>query len=119
MGHDAVLYKIAKEIYLSGKPTGFRSGPVRSGKRGRTYGKQFDRWRKDLVMNSYNLYVSLYDIRKGSPSFTFGNPIVDNASSHAKLIEYYTEAKMTMWRYSPSAQRTTRRSGKPISRITT
>ncbi len=97
MGQDAVLYKIARDIYLSGKADWVsdefledldREVELMSnnliGMRG-----------KDLVMNSYNnFYVSLYDIDKEFTILYFWEPNCGHCkTSTPKLIDYYATAK--------------------------
>jgi thiol-disulfide isomerase/thioredoxin len=97
MGHDAVLYKIAKEIYLSGKADWVSDQFLSDLEREvELMGNSLIGMRgKDLVMNSYsNFYVSLYDIKKEFTILYFWEPNCGHCKTTTpKLIEYYTEAK--------------------------
>jgi len=97
MGHDAVLYKIAKDIYLSGKADWVSDQFLSDLEREvELMGNSLIGMRgKDLVMNSYsNFYVSLYDIRKEFTILYFWEPNCGHCKTTTpKLIEYYTEAK--------------------------
>jgi thiol-disulfide isomerase/thioredoxin len=97
MGQDAVLYKIAKDIYLSGKADWvsdeFLSDLAREVE---LMGNNLIGMRaKDLVMNSYNnFYVSLYDIKKEFTILYFWEPNCGYCKTTTpQLIDYYTKAK--------------------------
>jgi thiol-disulfide isomerase/thioredoxin len=93
MGHDAVLVKLADEIYLSGKAD-WVSDEFKEDLR-----KQIDRIRPnlignkahDLIMDSYkSIFVSLYDIEKEFTILYFWEPDCGHcAEATPKLKEYY------------------------------
>jgi len=97
MGHDAIVVKLADEIYLSGKADwvskDFKDDLT----------KQVDRIRpnligkkaQDLVMNSYKgLFVSLYDIKKDFTILYFWEPDCGHcAEATPKLKAYYDKVK--------------------------
>ena len=97
MGHDAVIFKIAEDIYLSGKADWitdeFREDLSRQVEllRYNLIGLQA----KDLVMDSYNgTYVSLYDIDKAFVILYFWEPSCSHCKEATpKLAEYYKKAK--------------------------
>ena len=97
MGHDAVIVKLADDIYLSGKADWvskeFKDDlrkqvelirPNLIGKKG-----------EDLVMNSYKgIFVSLYDIEKDFTILYFWEPDCGHCKeSTPKLKAYYEKAK--------------------------
>lgn len=93
MGHDAVLLKIADDIYLSGKADWVSEDFINDLRR------QTDRIRpnligkkaQDLVMDSYKgVYVSLYDINKEFIILYFWEPDCGHCKEATpKLKEYY------------------------------
>lgn len=97
MGHDAVLVKLADDIYLSGKAD-WVSDEFREDLR-----KQVDRMRPnligskahDLIMDSYNkLFVSLYDIEKDFTILYFWEPDCGHcAEVTPKLKAYYEKER--------------------------
>ena len=97
MGHDAVVVKLADDIYLSGKADwttkewqdnlrkeGDRIRPNLIGAKGH-----------DLVMNTYNgIYASLYDLKKDFVILYFWEPNCGHCKeSTPKLKTYYDKAK--------------------------
>ena len=97
MGQDAVLYKIAKDIYLSGKADWVSDEFLEDLNRevelmsNNLIGMKA----KDLVMNTYNnFYVSLYDVQKEFTILYFWEPNCGYCKTTTpKLIEYYETAK--------------------------
>jgi thiol-disulfide isomerase/thioredoxin len=97
MGHDAVLVKIADEIYLSGK------APWVSKQFLDDLRKQIELLRhnligmkaENLVMDSYKgIYVSLYDIEKEFTILYFWEPNCGHCQEATpKLKNYYDKAK--------------------------
>jgi thiol-disulfide isomerase/thioredoxin len=97
MGHDAVLVKIADDIYLSGKAD-WVTEEFKNDLR-----KQVDRLRpnligqkaKDLVMDSYKgIFVSLYDISKEFTVLYFWEPDCSHCSEATpKLKSFYAKAR--------------------------
>jgi thiol-disulfide isomerase/thioredoxin len=97
MGHDAVLVKIADEIYLSGKADWVSKQFLEDLR------KQIELLRhnligmkaENLVMNSfYDVYVSLYDIKKDFTILYFWEPNCGHCQeSTPKLKKYYDTAK--------------------------
>jgi len=96
MGHDAVMVKLADDIYLSGKAD-WVSKEFRDNLR-----KEVDMIRPnligkkavDLVMNSYKgIYVSLYDIQKDCTILYFWEPDCGHCKEATpKLKSYYEKA---------------------------
>ncbi len=97
MGHDAVLVKLADDIYLSGKADWitkeFRDDLSRQVEliRNNLIGMKG----RNLVMDSYNgTFVSLYDIEKDFTILYFWEPNCGFCKETTpKLIKYYEEAK--------------------------
>jgi len=97
MGHDAVVFKIAEDIYLSGKADWVSKEFLDD------LGRQVELLRynliglkgKDLVMDSYNdVFVSLYDIEKDFTVLYFWEPSCGHcATTTPKLAEFYENAK--------------------------
>ena len=97
MGHDAVMVKLADDIYLSGKAD-WTTKEFRD-----DLAKQVDLLRnnligmkaKDLVMNSYKgTFVSLYDIEKDFTILYFWEPNCGHCKEATpKLKAYYEKAK--------------------------
>ena len=97
MGHDAVMVKLADDIYLSGKAD-WVSKEFKDDLR-----KQIDLIRPtligkkahDLVMNSYkDVFVSLYDVEKDFTILYFWEPDCGHCiESTPKLKAYYEKAK--------------------------
>lgn len=97
MGHDAVVVKLADDIYLSGKAD-WVSEDFKSDLR-----KQVDRMRPnlignkatDLVMDSYKgIFVSLYDIEKEFTILYFWEPDCGHCQEATpKLKAYYDKAR--------------------------
>lgn len=97
MGHDAVLVKIADDIYLSGKADWVSQKFLEDLK------KQVELLRynligmkgQDLVMDSYKgIYVSLYDINKEFTILYFWEPNCGHCQEATpKLKAYYDKAK--------------------------
>ena len=97
MGHDAVMVKLADDIYLSGKAD-WTTKEFRD-----ELAKQVELLRnnligmkaKDLVMNSYSgRYVSLYDVEKDFTILYFWEPNCGHCKEATpKLKEYYEKAK--------------------------
>jgi thiol-disulfide isomerase/thioredoxin len=97
MGHDAVVVKLADDIYLSGKAD-WVTQEFKDDLR-----KQVDRMRpnligmkaQNLVMDSYfGRYVALYDIEKEFTILYFWEPDCGHcAEATPKLKEYYEKAK--------------------------
>ena len=97
MGHDAIVVKLADDIYLSGKAD-WVSEDFKTDLK-----KQVDRIRpnligkkaQDLVMNSYKgIFVSLYDIEKDFTILYFWEPDCGHcAEATPKLKAYYDKAK--------------------------
>ena len=97
MGHDAVVVKLADDIYLSGKAD-WVSADFKDDLR-----KQVERIRpnligkkaQDLVMNSYKgVFVSLYDIEKEFTILYFWEPDCGHcAEATPKLKTYYDKAR--------------------------
>jgi thiol-disulfide isomerase/thioredoxin len=97
MGHDAVMVKIADDIYLSGK------APWVSKKFKEDLSKQVELLRhnligmkaENLVMDSYKgIFVSLYDIEKDFTVLYFWEPNCGHCKEATpKLKEYYEKAK--------------------------
>jgi peroxiredoxin len=97
MGHDAIVVKLADEIYLSGKAD-WVSKDFKDDLR-----KQVDRIRpnligkraQDLVMDSYKgIFVSLYDIKKEFTILYFWEPDCGHcAEATPKLKTYYDKVK--------------------------
>lgn len=97
MGHDAVMVKLADEIYLSGKAD-WVSGEFKENLR-----KQVELLRfnligmkaQDLVMDSYRgIFVSLYDLEKDFTILYFWEPNCGHCKEAApKLMEYYNKPK--------------------------
>jgi len=97
MGHDAIVVKLADEIYLSGKAD-WVSKDFKDDLR-----KQVDRLRpnligkkaQDLVMDSYKgIFVSLYDIKKEFTILYFWEPDCGHcAEATPKLKAYYDKVK--------------------------
>lgn len=97
MGHDAIVVKLADEIYLSGKAD-WVSKDFKDDLK-----KQVDRIRpnligkkaQDLVMNSYKgVFVSLYDIEKDFTILYFWEPDCGHcAEATPKLKAYYDRVK--------------------------
>jgi len=93
MGHDAVVVKLADEIYLSGKAD-WTTQEWRDNLK-----KEVDRIRPnligvkahDLVMNTFNnVYVSLYDIKKDFTILLFWEPDCGHCREAVpKLRDYY------------------------------
>jgi thiol-disulfide isomerase/thioredoxin len=97
MGHDAVMVKLADEIYLSGKAD-WQTQEWRDKLR-----KEIDRIRPnligvkghDLVMDSYTgVFVSLYDLKKDFIILLFWEPDCGHCQEAIpKLKSYYDKAK--------------------------
>ena len=97
MGHDAVMVKLADDIYLSGKAD-WTTPEWRDNLR-----KEVDRIRPnligqkghDLLMDSYTgVYVSLYDIKKDFTILYFWEPNCGHCQEATpKLKAYYDKAK--------------------------
>ena len=97
MGHDAVVVKLADDIYLSGKAD-WTTKEWRDNLR-----REVDRVRPnligvkghDLVMNTFNgVMVSLYDIKKEFVILYFWEPNCGHCQEATpKLKAYYDEAK--------------------------
>jgi thiol-disulfide isomerase/thioredoxin len=97
MGHDAVLVKLADEVYLSGKAD-WVTKEFKDDLR-----KQVDRLRpnligqkaKDLVMDSYKgIFVSLYDITKEFIVLYFWEPDCGHCKEATpKLKSFYEKAR--------------------------
>jgi thiol-disulfide isomerase/thioredoxin len=97
MGHDAVLVKIADEIYLSGKADWVSKQFIEDLR------KQIELLRHNLigmkaeniVMDSFNeVYVSLYDIRKDFTILYFWEPNCGHCQEATpKLKSYYDKAR--------------------------
>ncbi len=97
MGHDAVLVKIADDIYLSGKADWVSKEFLEDLR------KQVELLRnnligmkaQDLVMDSYKgIYVSLYDISKEFTILYFWEPNCGHCQEATpKLKDYYDKAK--------------------------
>jgi thiol-disulfide isomerase/thioredoxin len=97
MGHDAIIVKLADDIYLSGKAD-WTTQEWRDNLK-----KEVDRIRPniigvkghDLVMNTYNgVFVSLYDIRKEFTILYFWEPDCGHCKEATpKLKLYYDKAK--------------------------
>jgi peroxiredoxin len=97
MGQDAILLKIADDIYLSGKADWVTKEFLEDLK------KQTDLLRynligmkaQDLVMDSYKgIYVSLYDVQKEFTILYFWEPNCGHCQEATpKLKEYYDKAK--------------------------
>jgi thiol-disulfide isomerase/thioredoxin len=97
MGHDAVVVKLADDIYLSGKAD-WVSDEFKDDLR-----KQVDRIRPnligkkavDLIMDSYKgVFVSLYDIKKDFTILYFWEPDCGHcAEATPKLKAWYDKAK--------------------------
>ena len=97
MGHDAVMVKLADDIYLSGK-AGWTTQEWRDNLK-----KEIDRIRPnligvkahDLVMNTYTgVYKSLYDIDKDFTILYFWEPDCGHCKEATpKLKEYYDKAR--------------------------
>lgn len=97
MGHDAIVVKLADEIYLTGKAD-WVSKDFKDDLR-----KQVDRFRpnligvkaQDLVMNSYKgVFVSLYDIEKDFTILYFWEPDCGHcAEATPKLKALYDKVK--------------------------
>ncbi len=97
MGHDAVMVKLADDIYLSGKAD-WVSKEFKDDLR-----KQIELIRPtligkkahDLVMNSYkNVFVSLYDVEKDFTILYFWEPDCGHCiESTPKLKAFYEKAK--------------------------
>jgi thiol-disulfide isomerase/thioredoxin len=97
MGHDAIVVKLADEIYLSGKAD-WVSNDFKDDLR-----KQVDRLRpnligvkaQDLIMNSYKgVFVSLYDIEKEFTILYFWEPDCGHCvEATPKLKAYYDKVK--------------------------
>jgi len=97
MGHDAIVVKLADDIYLSGKADWVSEDFKTELK------KQVDRIRptligskaQDLIMNSYKgVFVSLYDIEKDFTIIYFWEPDCGHCvEATPKLKAYYDKAK--------------------------
>jgi peroxiredoxin len=97
MGHDAVLVKLADDIYLSGKADWVTDDFKEDLK------KQVDLIRPnligkkapDLIMDSFNgIYVSLYDVQKDFTILYFWEPDCGHCQEETpKLKDYYEKAK--------------------------
>jgi thiol-disulfide isomerase/thioredoxin len=97
MGHDAIIVKLADDIYLSGKAD-WTTQEWRDNLK-----KEVDRIRPnligvkghDLVMNTYNgVFVSLYDIKKEFTILYFWEPDCGHCKEATpKLKLYYDKAK--------------------------
>jgi thiol-disulfide isomerase/thioredoxin len=97
MGHDAVIVKLADDIYLSGKAD-WTTSEWRDNLK-----KEVDRIRPnligvkahDLVMNTFNgVYVSLYDIKKDFTILYFWEPDCGHCREETpKLKAYYDKVK--------------------------
>jgi thiol-disulfide isomerase/thioredoxin len=97
MGHDAILVKLADDIYLSGKAD-WVSKEFKDNLR-----KEVDRVRPnligkkavDLVMDSYKgIFVSLYDVHKDFTILYFWEPNCGHCiEATPKLIKYYEKAR--------------------------
>jgi thiol-disulfide isomerase/thioredoxin len=97
MGHDAVMVKLADDIYLSGKAD-WTTKEFRD-----DLSKQVELLRnnliglkaKDLIMNSYKgTFVSLYDIEKDFTILYFWEPNCGHCKEATpKLKAYYEKAK--------------------------
>lgn len=97
MGHDAVIVKLADDIYLSGKAD-WTTKEWRD-----NLSKEVDRIRPnligvkghDLVMNSYNgVWVSLYDLKKDFIVLYFWEPDCGHCQEATpKLKEWYDKVK--------------------------
>jgi peroxiredoxin len=97
MGHDAVIVKLADDIYLSGKAD-WTTKEWRD-----NLSKEVDRIRPnligvkahDLVMNSYNgVWVSLYDLKKDFIVLYFWEPNCSHCQEATpKLKEWYDKVK--------------------------
>jgi thiol-disulfide isomerase/thioredoxin len=97
MGHDAVIVKLADDIYLSGKAD-WTTQEWRDNLK-----KEVDRIRPsligikghDLVMNTFNgVFVSLYDIKKDFTILYFWEPDCGHCKEATpKLKQYYDKAK--------------------------
>jgi thiol-disulfide isomerase/thioredoxin len=97
MGHDAILVKLADDIYLSGKAD-WVSKEFKDNLK-----KEVDRVRPnligkkavDLVMDSYKgIFVSLYDVHKDFTILYFWEPNCGHCiEATPKLIKYYEKAR--------------------------
>lgn len=97
MGHDAVIVKLADDIYLSGKAN-WVSDEFKTDLK-----KQVDLIRPNLigkkavnlVMNTYNnVYVSLYDINKEFTILYFWEPDCGHCQTATPILkEYYEKVK--------------------------
>lgn len=97
MGHDAIVVKLADDIYLSGKAD-WVSKDFKDDLR-----KQVDRIRpnligkkaQDLVMDSYKgIFISLYDVKKEFTILYFWEPDCGHCKEATpKLKAYYDKAK--------------------------
>jgi thiol-disulfide isomerase/thioredoxin len=97
MGHDAVIVKLADDIYLSGKAD-WISKEFKEDLR-----KQVELIRpnligkkaQDMIMNSYKgIFVSLYDVEKDFTILYFWEPDCGHCQvATPKLKEYYEKAK--------------------------
>lgn len=97
MGHDAVILKLADDIYLSGKAdwitNDFRDDLARQAEliRNNLIGMKA----KNLVMDSYNgIFVSLYDIEKDFTILYFWEPNCGYCKEVTpKLRDFYEQSK--------------------------
>ncbi len=97
MGHDAVILKLADDIYLSGKAdwitNDFRDDLARQAEliRNNLIGMKA----KNLVMDSYNgIFVSLYDIEKDFTILYFWEPNCGYCKEVTpKLRDFYRQSK--------------------------
>ena len=97
MGHDAIMVKLADDIYLSGKAD-WVSNDFKDDLK-----KEVDRMRpnligkkaQDLVMDSYKgMFVSLYDVEKEFTILYFWEPDCGHCKEATpKLKAYYDKAK--------------------------
>ncbi len=120
MGHDAVMVKIADDIYLSGKAD-WVTKEFKDDLR-----KQVELLRhnligmkaENLVMDSYKgIFVSLMILKRSSLYSISGNPTVDIArKQHQSLKLTMKKQKMTVLRYLPSVQQRINQPGQNILR---
>ncbi len=120
MGHDAVMVKLADDIYLSGKAD-WVSKEFKDDLR-----KQIDLVRpnligkkaQNLVMDSYNgIFVSLYDIEKDFTVLYFWEPDCGHCKEATpKLKAYYEKAKPMALKYLRSAHSQKSKNGPSILR---
>jgi len=97
MGHDAVLLKIADDVYLSGKADWVSKEFIEDLTRQTELIRNnlIGMVAKDLVMDSYNgVFVALHDIDKEFTIVYFWEPNCGHCKeSTPKLLEYYNKSK--------------------------